>query len=541
MRAPSRPAFSYHRLTITDALLAVLVGVMGLGLYIRTLVDFVLPHDSGELQVLVQQLGTTHTTGYSTYLFLAHAFTRLLPVGDIAYRVNLFSAVMAALTLALIYVTGRLVSGSRSAGVFAAAALSVSFTFWSQAIIAEVYTTGAAFLAAVLLLVILWYLTSRRRAIVLAGLVGGAGLGAHGSVAIFGAAVVIFLLLNGHRWREWLVPGTGGAVIGLGLYFGGTFLIDANNAPANIFRVSHIPNRSHLGLTAMAVNDPVDRVMFVISAGNWRSAMFPNPLLDTPRWLLEYLRNLPRDILLPTLALAAFGLVRLVRRDSRLAALLWVSLALQLFFYCNYDVGRARFVFYIPSYMLLVLLAANGFAELERGIFRQAWSAKPVRVAAALLVALACVWPLLWSQWGAVRNGEVAFLEVDDSLVHRTSAELGERARSTTSVLPDNAIVFADWARLWPYCYTAHIEQGKTGSWFINLYPYTARVGLAASIIELVHENIAQRPIYLASRYPEFADAGYALRPVQMGATRMWQVQEGNGSAAQAGAASLAP
>ncbi len=525
MTAAVKPADMLSPLTRSDGVLAVLVGLAGLALYARTLATFVLPHDSGELQVLVHQLGTTHTTGYSTYLILGNIFTRLVPIGEMAYRVNLFSAVMGALTLALVYLAGRQVSGSRSAGVFAALALGIGYTFWSQAIIAEVYTTGAAFLAVVLVLTIVWYVSGRRWPIFTAALLGGVGLGAHGSLAIFGIAVGIFLLLNWRRWREWLAPSIIGTALGLALYVGGTFLIDANNAPANIFRVSHAPNRSHLGLTQADVTNPFSRVWFVISAGNWRAAMFANPLHDTPRWLLEYLRNLPRDIFFPTLALAIFGLVRLIRRDQRLAALLFVALCLQLMFYLNYDVGRARFVFYIPSYLLWVLLATIGFADLVSIIASQPWGGRSVRVMAVVVISAVCLAPLVWPQRDAILEGQVAFMRVEDSLVHSTTADLGKAAYLATAALPDNAIVFADWYRIWPYCYAAHIEQGRTGIRFVNIYPYSDQLGIALSMVDFVRQNITRRPIYFADRYGEFAHSDFSLRPVQMGATQMWQVQ----------------
>ena len=505
-------------------MLAVLVGLLSLGIYARTLATFVLPGDSGEFQVLVHQLGTAHTTGYATYLILGNLFTRLLPVGDVAWRVNLFSAFMGAVTVGLVYVAGRLLSGSRSAGVFGAFALAAGFTFWSQAIIAEVYTTGAAFLAAVLMLTLMWYQTGKRWPILAAGLLGGVGLGAHGSLAPFGAAVAIFLLLNWRRWREWLMPGAAGTAIGLALYAGGMFWVDFNNAPANIFRAAYSPARSQWGLTAADVANPVARVWFLISAGQWRSAMFTNPLLDTQVRLGEYWANLPRDILLPTLALATFGLVRLIQRDKRLAAFLSVGILLQLIVYLNYNVGD-RYVFFIPTYILWVLLAAVGMADLIRIIASQPWGGKPVQAVATVAIAAVCLLPLLWPQWDVIRKGEVAFTRVDDFLVRGDTKAVGKVAQLTTAALPADAIVFADWNWIWPYYYTAHIDQGKLGTQFIETYPRSDRRGIALSTLEFVRENIQQRPIYLADRYREFVDAGYTLHPVQMGATRFWQLE----------------
>ena len=109
-----------------------------LALYVRTLFPWLLPGDSGEFQVLIPQVGVAHTTGYPVYMLLGKLFITLVPVADIAYRVNLFLAFMAAVAVALTYLAGRLAARSRWGGLFAALILAVSFTFWSQALIAEV-------------------------------------------------------------------------------------------------------------------------------------------------------------------------------------------------------------------------------------------------------------------------------------------------------------------------------------------------------------------------------------------------------------------
>ena len=53
--------------------------------------------DSAEFQTLAYTLlGMTHPTGCPVYLFVTKAFVSPVPVGEIAYRVNLLSAVCAA-------------------------------------------------------------------------------------------------------------------------------------------------------------------------------------------------------------------------------------------------------------------------------------------------------------------------------------------------------------------------------------------------------------------------------------------------------------
>ena len=83
-----------------DAVWAVISGGVAGAVYVRTLVPGLLTGDSGEFQVLAYQAGVTHTTGYPIYILFAKLFATLVPVGSIAYRINLFSAVMGALAVA---------------------------------------------------------------------------------------------------------------------------------------------------------------------------------------------------------------------------------------------------------------------------------------------------------------------------------------------------------------------------------------------------------------------------------------------------------
>jgi hypothetical protein len=84
-------------------------------LYLKTLSPTVLylqdPKllDAVMIQMQVAVLGITHPTGYPTYLMLTHLFT-YMPFGDPAYRVNLASAVYAALAVVAVYAAGLLLS-----------------------------------------------------------------------------------------------------------------------------------------------------------------------------------------------------------------------------------------------------------------------------------------------------------------------------------------------------------------------------------------------------------------------------------------------
>ena len=114
---------------VSCALAAFLVPLL---LYLDTLAPTVLTYDSGMLQTKAYTLGIGHPTGYPTFILLGKLFT-YLPFGDVAYRVNLSSAVYAALTSLFVYLAAsHLISAGPSASnrvLAAAASLLAALSF----------------------------------------------------------------------------------------------------------------------------------------------------------------------------------------------------------------------------------------------------------------------------------------------------------------------------------------------------------------------------------------------------------------------------
>ncbi len=78
---------------------ASIVFFIAIVLYVSTLAPTVTLVDSGELIVAARTLGVAHPPGFPLYVLLAHLAT-LLPIGNIAARVNFASALFAALAAA---------------------------------------------------------------------------------------------------------------------------------------------------------------------------------------------------------------------------------------------------------------------------------------------------------------------------------------------------------------------------------------------------------------------------------------------------------
>src|SRR5918998_3272417 len=110
------------------------VGAVYLGTLAPTGLPYGTPYtlDSPMLQAAVAVLGIGHPTGYPTYTMLTHLFT-YLPVGDVAYRVNLASAVYGAAAVGVVYAVGLRLGWRIVAAAAGALAFGVGETFWSQA------------------------------------------------------------------------------------------------------------------------------------------------------------------------------------------------------------------------------------------------------------------------------------------------------------------------------------------------------------------------------------------------------------------------
>lgn len=115
--------------------------------------------DGGDLIAAAATGGIAHPTGYPLYLLLARMF-QLIPIGSLAYRTNLMSALAVVVAGLLVYIlVTRYLSPSNPqqywlAGLAAGLAFGLSPLIWSQAVITEVYALNALFVALLLFLLV---------------------------------------------------------------------------------------------------------------------------------------------------------------------------------------------------------------------------------------------------------------------------------------------------------------------------------------------------------------------------------------------------
>jgi len=127
-----------------DWMQAGIVALVLLTLYALTSPRTVSLEDDGLFILSSYFLGIEHPPGYPLFTLIAHFFSKL-PFGSVAYRVHLTSAFFGALTGAAAWLCARRLIPGRLPAYLVAFGLGFSPVFWSQAIIAEVYTLNTFF------------------------------------------------------------------------------------------------------------------------------------------------------------------------------------------------------------------------------------------------------------------------------------------------------------------------------------------------------------------------------------------------------------
>jgi hypothetical protein len=128
----------------SDWLEAGLIALVLVCLYAITAPRSVALEDDGLFILSSYFLGVEHPPGYPLHTLLGKLFT-YLPFGSVAYRVHLLSSVLGGLSCAALWMCARVLMPERLPAYVAALGLGFSSVFWSQAIIAEVYTLNTLF------------------------------------------------------------------------------------------------------------------------------------------------------------------------------------------------------------------------------------------------------------------------------------------------------------------------------------------------------------------------------------------------------------
>ncbi len=378
-------------LALWDLLIAGALAGVSAALYVRTCAPSLLFGDSGEFQFVPYILGIAHPTGYPLYVLLGWLWGHLLPLGNVAYRMNLFSSFWAAMTVGISYLLMQSLImrtiGERSriltqtAASIASATFAVSQTFWGQAVIAEVYTLNAFFVVLVLLLFLHWTRAPLHRGrIMVLAFTFGLALTHHRTIlALLPGMFVCSLLLRQSGcqatsvslprthvlWREGMIGVVCVLVPSL------LYLYLPLRAPHVPYTTLSLSQEQQLVLYENTGQGLLDHITGAIFTENLRLGA---DLWGTvPSWttrlamVTELLRG---QFGLVGICLAFLGLARMVwMRQWPWLSLTALSYAVGVLFNLIYVIGDVE-VLYIPSYLLVTLWVGIGLVTLAEMVAR---------------------------------------------------------------------------------------------------------------------------------------------------------------------------
>jgi hypothetical protein len=384
------------------------VTILAFACYQATLLPGLDFGDTAAYQRAVGDWRLTPRQAYPLYYLVANLI-HLVTGGDPAWSLNFTSAVLAALACGATVWLGAGLTGSVGAGLVSGLFLLGSYTFWSQAIIGEVYTLHVLVVTAVLVAALTYARqpTTGRLALVL-------GLYAIG----FGNHLMMILLLPALAAYLTVSPGGGrilwsprGLSIAAACALAGASLYLWN--AAYLWQVEDPPPSLVDGLLTF---------WFDVTKSDWRSSMVMAVHESAlKRRVGLYWFDLVQQVGYVGVALALVGVLALLK-VWRAALLVTLGYLVAFLFAYTYNVGDVH-VFFLPSHHFVVLAAGAGVIALAGLAGAKSGSLKrPVTTTAIALGVLYPAWRI-YDTWPAVdRHADMRPREWLDDL----TAGLGE-------------------------------------------------------------------------------------------------------------------
>ncbi|MBX2997797.1 MAG: DUF2723 domain-containing protein [Caldilineaceae bacterium] len=442
-------------------------------LYLTTLAPGLLGGDAGELQFAPAILALPHPSGYPVQVLLNWLWIQLFPLGEIAWRINLLSALVAALGVTAVGWTVHRSTGSTWAALIAGTALATAPVYWSQAVLADKYALNGLLTA--LLLAAAWHFGQRvdRRSLLWLAFVGGLAFAHHRSLWLFAPVIGVWILVRG-----WPILRRPSALIGGIIAFTAPLLV--------YFYVVWAAGRPLPPAFGIEMDWP-RFWRFVLSDGSagqvrlgldWAGLqLYAGYLLESYPW--------------PWLLLVIVGVILRMRERGRRGWLIFllaafVSAAYLSAVYENYDLPR-RYVYFVPSYVALALLIGEGWQGILSAMPQT--RLRPLFVGMALLLAFA---PLiaLPARWQSFRAEQFHERPLDIWRQTLKSGGQADRLAAGLALVEPDALIAADWEQATPLWYAQQVEGHCPGC--LIRYPLHELVNFAGQAAA------EDRPLYVA-------------------------------------------
>ena len=453
-------------------------------LYMSTLAPTIYNLDSAELTTAAATGGLMRATGYPLYLTLSKLWL-LLPVGDVGYRMNLFSAMCGALTIFLADQILRRWRVSVWASMGALGLLASGTFFWGMSLIAEVYTLHTALMAGLIYCLLRWGDNPTPRRLLLVGLIGGMGLSHHAATFLLIPGSLFYVLVLAPKQalspRSLFAAGIG-VLIGLSFYL--------------YLPLSYLgqPAFNYAGIyDADLVFHPINLLspgglFWLISGKSFAGQMLAYHGSALWHELVNYIVQLSQAFFIFGLLPGILGALTLLRRDWKAGLMLGLMFTFSAAFYIDYRVIDKNTMF-LPSYLVWSIWIGLGYQKLLDWLrqgdlpLRQSRGFYLIRGAPILIVLFAVLW-----NWSLV------------NLSNDYSAR--QRGEAILSRIEQGALVLGWWDTVPVIQYLQLVEGQRPDVQAINRFLISQE-----DLYQYIRKEVTNRSIYIDSPPTELIES----------------------------------
>jgi len=332
---------------------ACLVATLSFWAYTQTLLPGVDLGDTGGFQAAVLSPDVSARQAYPLYYRLARPFVRAVSAANPARGLNLFSAIFGAASVGLLVFLCAAITQSWAAGITAGLLLAFSYTFWSQAIIAEVYTLHLTLVLACCLALYVYALRPSRVRLGIFFAIYAVAFGNHLSMILLLVPFTVFLLQVAPEARSLFRPATIALAVTLAA-------AAALQYWPNFTSTWHVPDGP------ATWPDRIATFWFDTTKADWRESMLLGVRGDqlagrAGMWWFDARQQFG----VAGLILAVVGVARLWMISRPWATLVTSAYAINTAFAFTYNVGDTH-VFYLPGHLFTAFMAGAALSWFDR-------------------------------------------------------------------------------------------------------------------------------------------------------------------------------